>query len=307
MNRTLAAEFILLGFSKDLTVNIFLFVLFLVLYLVTVFGNILIMSLILATRHLHTPMYFFLCVLSLVDLSMSTSVVPRLLMDLFSSQRSISLGACAIQFYNILLMSGTECLLLALMAYDRYIAICLPLHYVVLMRWSICYSLTALVWIMSFIIFIIPAVLMPMDLCYPNQINHFMCEVLAVIQLACDDIILSEIVMFVTCFIALFLPFVFIIVSYVCIISSVLKIHSTGRSKAFSTCTSHITVVILFYGPAMIVYFGPSSQYSTNQGKYLSLFSYIICPSLNPLIYSLNNKDVKDTSRKLFVRFIAPQ
>ncbi|XP_075717788.1 olfactory receptor 2G3-like [Rhinoderma darwinii] len=297
-NRTITTEFILLGFSTDLRVNIFLFVLFLAIYIVTINGNGLIMWLILFNSHLHTPMYFFLCILSFLDLCTSTSVVPKLLADFFSTRRSISLGACTLQFYTVLLMSGTESLLLALMAYDRYVAICRPLHYPMLMRWRTCYSLTALVWIVSFMIFIIPAFSMPMDLCYPNHINHFMCEVLAVVQLACDDIILSEVVMFVTCFIALFLPFVFIIVSYACIISSVLKIHSTGRSKAFSTCTSHITVVVLSYGPSMIVYFGPSSQYSTNHGKYLSLFSYIICPSLNPLIYSLNNKDVKETIRK---------
>ncbi|XP_075125754.1 olfactory receptor 2D2-like [Leptodactylus fuscus] len=300
MNWTIANEFILLGFSKDLRVNILLFLLFLGLYLVTVFGNLLIMSLIVTSPTLHTPMYFFLCVLSLVDLSMSTTVVPQLLTDLFSTRRLISLDACAIQLYTILLMSGTECFLLSLMAYDRYLAICRPLHYPILMRWSNCFRLTASVWTVSFLVFIIPPLFMPLDLCYPNHINHFMCEVLAIIQLACDDIYLSEVVMFVTCFIGLLIPFVCIIASYTCIIFSVLKIHSTRRSKAFSTCTSHITVVILFYGTAMTMYFSPSSQYSTSQGKYLSLFSYIICPSLNPLIYSLNNKEVKDASRKLF-------
>ncbi|KAG9468273.1 hypothetical protein GDO78_023112 [Eleutherodactylus coqui] len=306
MNRTLATEFILLGFSRDLTVNIFLFLLFLVIYLVTVIGNVLIMSLIVTTANLHIPMYFFLCILSLVDLCVSTSIVPRLLADLLSSHKLISLGACFTQLYILLLMSGTESLLLMLMAYDRYIAICRPLHYPVLMRRSICYCLTGLLWIISFMVFILPALLMPIDLCYPNHINHFMCEVLAVMQLACDIIYLNELVMFVTTFIALFLPFVFIIVSYACIVSLALKIHSTGRSKAFSTCTSHIIVVILFYGTAIIVYFGASSQYSTNQGKYFSL-SFIICPLLNPLIYSLNNKEVKNANRKLILRFTITQ
>ncbi|KAG9468593.1 hypothetical protein GDO78_022409, partial [Eleutherodactylus coqui] len=302
MNRTLATEFILLGFSKDFRVNIFLFLLFLGIYLVTIIGNVLIMSLIVTTPNLCTPMYFFLCILSFLDLCMSTCVVPRLLADLLSTVRLISLGACTMQFYTNLLMSGTESYLLALMAYDRYIAICRPLHYPVLMRWSICYRLTALLWITSFIVFILPCLLMPIDLCYPNHINHYMCEVLAVMQLACDTIYLSEVMITVNCFISLFLPFFFIIVSYACIISSVLRIHSKTKSKAFSTCTSHITVVILVYGTAMILYFSPSSQHSTSYGKYLSLFSYIICPSLNPLIYSLNNKEVKDTSRKVFVR-----
>ncbi|KAG9468274.1 hypothetical protein GDO78_023113 [Eleutherodactylus coqui] len=300
MNRTLATEFILLGFSNSLRVNICLFLLFLGIYLVTVNGNILIMCLILRTPNLHTPMYFFLCVLSFLDLSVSTCVVPRLLADLFSTLRLISLGACAIQFYTILFMAGTEFLLLALMAYDIYIAICRPLHYPVLMKWSICYRLTALLWIISFVVFILPALLMPTDLCYPNHINHFMCEVLAVIQLACDDIYFSKIVMLLTSLIAILFPFMIIIVSYACIISSVLRIHSTKRSKAFSTCTSHITVVVLFYGTAMFVYFSPLSQSSGNQGKYFALFYNVICPSLNPLIYSLNNKEVKEVIQKMF-------
>ncbi|XP_056419433.1 olfactory receptor 2B2-like [Hyla sarda] len=300
-NRTIATEFILLGFSTNLSINILLFVLFLANFIVTLGGNILIMWLIVVYSQLHIPMYFFLCILSFLDLCTSTSVVPKLLVDFFSTRRSISLGACALQFYTVLFMSGTESLLLALMAYDRYVAICRPLHYQVRMRWRTCYCLTALVWIVSFMVFIIPALSMPLDLCYPNRINHFMCESLAVMQLACDDIFSNEVVMFMTCLIALFLPFMFIIVSYSCIISSVLKIHSTKRSKAFSTCTSHISVVVLSYGTSMIMYFSPSSQYSTNHGKYLSLFSFIICPSLNPLIYTLNNKDVKESIRKLFI------
>ncbi|KAM4043909.1 olfactory receptor 5AR1-like [Anomaloglossus baeobatrachus] len=279
MNRTIADEFILLGFSDDPAVNIPLFLLFLVLYLITVTGNVLIVSLIVATADLHTPMYFFLCVLSVVDLCMSTSVVPRLLMDLFSSHRSISLGACVLQFYIVLLMSGAECLLLALMAYDRYTAICQPLHYPVLMRWSICYRLTATVLITSFMIFIIPPLLKPMDLCYPNHINHFMCEVLALMQLACDNIYFM----------------------------SVLKIRSSKRSKAFSTCTSHISVVILFFGTGMIMYFRPVSLHSSsNREKYISVAYVIVTPMLNPVIYSLNNRDVKATFRKVLSKPYIP-
>lgn len=299
-NRTLVTEFILLGFSKDLRINKGLFVMFFVFYLVSLFGNGLILCIIHINSQLHIPMYFFLCILSIVDLCISTSAVPRLLYDLLTAHNVISIGACTIQFFSILFLGGTESLLLALMAYDRFLAICHPLHYPIQMRWSVCYRLTAFLWVMSFIIFIIPPLAMPMALCNPNHINHFMCEVLAVIQLACDSIYLSELVMLVTCFIALFLPFMFVIVSYIYIISTVLKLKSTRRSKAFSTCTSHITVVALSYGTSMLMYFGPSTQYSTNQGKYLSLFSYTVCPALNPIIYSLNNKEVKDTIKHLF-------
>ncbi|XP_056419438.1 olfactory receptor 2B6-like [Hyla sarda] len=299
LNRTIVTEIILLGFSWDLTISRVLFVLFFVIYFITVFGNGLLILVVLTNSHLHTPMYFFLCMLSFLDLCNSTCVVPRFLIDLFSIRRTISVGACAIQFYTILLMGGTECLLLTVMAYDRYVAICRPLHYTVIMRWSICYRVMAIVWISSFFIFVFPSLTMPMPLCYPNQINHFMCEILAIRKLTCTHFFFSEILVLGICFTSILLPFVFIIVSYACIISSVLKIQSAGRSKAFSTCTSHISVVALFFGTGMIMYFGPSADYSTNQGKYISVFYNVICPMLNPLIYSLNNKDVKEQLQKM--------
>ncbi|XP_073529518.1 olfactory receptor 2B6-like [Phyllobates terribilis] len=298
-NRTVVTEIILLGFSRDLTTSTVLFLLFFTVYVITVIGNCLLMLVVLLTPHLHTPMYFFLFMLSFLDLCNSTSVVPRLLLDIFSIRRAISTGDCAIQLYTILLMGGTESLLLTLMAYDRYVAICRPLHYLVLMRWSVCYRLTAIVWILSFFIFVFPTLAMPIPLCNPNQINHFMCEILAITELTCTHLFLSKLLVLCICFTSLLLPFVFIIVSYGFIIFSVLKIHSAGRSKAFSTCTSHILVVALFFGTGMILYFGASAEYSTNQGKYISVFYAIICPMLNPLIYSLNNKDVKERLKKL--------
>ncbi|XP_075125751.1 olfactory receptor 5AR1-like [Leptodactylus fuscus] len=301
-NRTLATEFILLGFSKDLKTNIVLFVVFLLVYLVSIFANCLILCLILLNTNLHIPMYFFLCILSFMDLCVSSSILPRLLVDLVSGQRVISLAACTVQFYIILLMGGTECLLLALMSYDRYVAICRPLHYPVLMRWSNCYRMTALVWVSSFVIFILPSFGTSVTFCNPNQINHFMCEVIAVMKLACEDAHYNEVLTPIACFIALFLPFLFIIISYIRILYSVLKIKSAGRAKAFSTCTSHVTVVVLFFGTAVVMYFGPSSEYSENYGKYLSLFYNVICPTLNPIIYSLNNKDVKAAQRKFFLK-----
>ncbi|XP_018427473.1 PREDICTED: olfactory receptor 2A5-like [Nanorana parkeri] len=299
-NWTIATELILLGFSTNRNVNLALFPLFFVMYVITFVGNGLMIFIIFFNPRLHIPMYFFLCILSVLDLSYSSTVVPKLLEDLLSVRGLISIRGCAMQLYMILLLGGTECLLLALMAYDRYVAICRPLHYTVLMRWSVCYILTAFMCTASFVIYLLPSLLMPLELCYPNQINHFVCEVLAVIKLACGNIYLSELVIFSTSFISLLLPFVFIIVSYVCIICSVLKVHSAGRSKAFSTCTSHISVVSLFFGTSMIMYFGPSSQYSSNQQKYVSLFYVVVSPMLNPLIYSLNNREVKRTFVKVF-------
>lgn len=299
-NSTIATELILMGFSKDTMTNIFLFVLFFLIYVVTVVGNCAIMYVIFLNTHLHTPMYFFLGNLSFLDLSNTSSAVPRLLIDLFSAQRTISLSACLIQLKVLLLVGATECLLLAVMAYDRYIAICRPLHYPILMKWSVCHKLTAFVWIYSFMTVIMPSFGLPVKLCYPNKINHFMCEVLPVIKLSCDNTYIKEIVIFSFSLISLLPPFLFILTSYICIITAILKIHSTGRSKASSTCTSHITVVVLYYGTGMVTYFRPLTDDSPNQEKYISIFYVIIAPMLNPLIYSLNNGEVKKTLKNLF-------
>ncbi|KAM3931060.1 olfactory receptor 2G3-like [Leptodactylus fuscus] len=301
-NQTVITEVILLGFSNDPRINTVLFLLFLTFYLVTIIGNFLIICIIIANAHLHIPMYFFLCNLSFIDFCYSSTAVPKLLVDLLSLQRTISKLACGMQLYIILFMGGTECQLLVLMAYDRYIAICRPLHYPVQMRWSVCYRLTAFVWIFSFMIYIFPSLLMPITLCNRNQINHFMCELLAVLKLSCGDLYMNELVIFSTSFISLLLPFMFIIISYLCIISSVLKIRTSARYKAFSTCTSHIIVVALYFGTGMVTYFGPSSQYSSNQEKYISIFYVVICPMLNPLIYSLNNREVKKSLKSLFTK-----
>ncbi|KAM4043905.1 olfactory receptor 2B6-like [Anomaloglossus baeobatrachus] len=221
--------------------------------------------------------------------------LPKLLVDLFSTERIISIAGCGIQLYISLFLGDTECLLLALMAYDRYIAICNPLHYPVLMRWRVCCQLATMVWITSFFISVVPSLLMPMRLCSPNRLNHFMCEVIAVIKLSCDNIYLNQLAIFSISFFTLLLPFLFIIITYICIISTVLNIQSVERIKAFFTCSSHVIVVVMFYCTAMAMYFGPSSQYSTNQEKYISVFYVLIIPMLNPLIYSLKNKEVTKT------------
>ncbi|KAM5164232.1 olfactory receptor 13C3-like [Mantella aurantiaca] len=292
-NRTLASEIVLLGFSKNVKINISLFLLFSVVYLITVIGNGLMICAILLSPHLHIPMYFFLCNLSFIDFFYSSSAMPKLLVDLLSRDRTISITGCGIQVYISIFLGDTECLVLALMAYDRYVAICRPLYYPILMRWRVCICFASFVWISSFLISVVPSLLMPMRVCNPNQINHFMCEIIAVIKLSCDSIYMNQLVIFSISFFTLLLPFMLIICSYICIISSVLRIHSVELSKTFSTCASHITVVVLFYGTAMVMYFGPSSQYSTDQEKFISVFYVIVIPMLNPLIYSLKNKEVK--------------
>nr|DBA25530.1 TPA: hypothetical protein GDO54_009908 [Pyxicephalus adspersus] len=292
-NRTLATEVVLLGFSKNGIINIALFIFFSMVYLITIIGNGLMICVILFSPHLHIPMYFFLCNLSFIDFFYSSTAMPKLLVDLLSEDRIISIIGCGLQVYISVFLGDTECLLLALMAYDRYVAICRPLHYPILMKWTVCVWLASFVWILGFLLSMVPSFLMPMTACNPNQINHFMCEVIAVIKLSCDSIYMNQLVIFSISFITLLVPFMLIICSYICIISSILKIHSVERSKTFSTCTSHIIVVVLFYGTAMVMYFGPSSQYSTDQEKCISVFYVIVMPMLNPLIYSLKNKEVK--------------
>ncbi|XP_044146881.1 putative olfactory receptor 2W6 [Bufo gargarizans] len=299
-NQTIITEFILLGFTMNMKINIGLFILFLVIYIVTTVGNCLIILMVIINPKLHKPMYFFLCMLSILDLCYSSTVLPRLLTDLFSSERTISRLACCIQIYVILQVEGSECQLLAVMAYDRYIAICRPLHYSIIMRWSICYRLTSLVLFSSFMLCIFPSLFSPLIICY-NQINHFMCEMLAIIKLSCESISSHENLVFFISFITLLIPLMLILLSYGFIISSVLKIRSAGRSKAFSTCTSHLAVVALYFGTVMLMYFGPSSMYSTDQEKYSSIFYVIVSPMLNPLIYSLNNRDVKESFKKFLM------
>ncbi|XP_066444825.1 olfactory receptor 2B6-like [Eleutherodactylus coqui] len=301
-NQTIFTEVFLLGFTTNMKINVGLFFLFLTIYIVTTVGNSLLILMVIMNPKLHKPMYFFLCILSILDLCYSSTVLPKLLTDLLSTKRTISSIACTFQIFVILLVEGCECQLLAVMAYDRYIAICRPLHYSTFMRWSMCYRLVSLVFICSFMLCIFPSIFTPLTICY-NRINHFMCEMLAIIKLACGDISSSELQIFSISFITLLIPLMLILLSYASIISSVLKIRSAGRSKAFSTCTSHLAVVALYFGTVMLMYFGPSSMYSTDQEKYSSIFYVIVSPMLNPLIYSLNNREVKEAF-KMFLKNI---
>ncbi|XP_026518868.1 olfactory receptor 13H1-like, partial [Terrapene carolina triunguis] len=217
-----------------------------------------------------------------------------------SKRPSISLGRCLAQMYLSRFLGITECLLLAVMAYDRWVAICKPLRYTLVMNNRVCLQLAAMSWSGSFLLCLSDFLPKQPRFCGPNAINHFVCELQAMLKLACSDTRSNQIVMVSTSVLVLLVPFSFILVAYVHIIAAVLRIHSTqGRTKAFSTCASHITVVALFYGAAIFVYLRPQSKSSPDQDKYISLFYGAVTPVLNPLIYSLRNKDVKEALKKL--------
>ncbi|KAM3931091.1 olfactory receptor 5P52-like [Leptodactylus fuscus] len=301
-NHTTVTKFILLGLSQNLTICIFLFVMFLKLYILTILGNIFLIFTIIVSPKLHTPMYYFLCNLSFLDLCYSSTSVPKLLVDLFSKKRSISVSMCLTQMTTSITLGSTECILLAVMAYDRYIAICYPLRYTAIMSWRVCRYITVIMWLGIFILSTFPTISRPLVFCKQNQLNHFFCDILLLLEVACGDLSFYKITILVVGFFTLVASPIFIIGSYSSIIISVLKIRSSqGRSKAFSTCASHLTVVLLFFGPSMTMYIGQSKRFSPYL-KYISIIYMVVTPVLNPLIYSLRNNEVKKAFRKILSR-----
>ncbi|XP_077137942.1 olfactory receptor 13F1-like [Ranitomeya variabilis] len=305
-NHTSIREFILVGFSQDLPACIVLFALFLIISVLTILGNSYLIVGVIISPQLHTPMYYFLCHLSVLDLGYSLSTVPKLLFDIFFKKRRISAIGCLLQMNVSLFLGGTECLLLAVMAYDRYVAICLPLHYPTIMSRRVCRCITIIMWSGSFLISTVPMMIKPLVFCKENTLNHFACEILALLEVACGDLSFYKITMVVACTFALLSPFILIVVSYICITISILKIQSVGgRSKAFSTCASHLTVVLMFYGTTMTMYMGQAKSFAPYL-KYIALIYAVFTPVLNPLIYSLRNNEVKGAFRKILTRVSHP-
>ncbi|XP_004715006.1 putative olfactory receptor 2W6 [Echinops telfairi] len=292
-------EFVFLGLSSQPEIRLILFIMFLFFYVLTVAGNIIIITLIRLEPHLHTPMYFFLTNLSFLDICYTSTNVPQMLSNMVG-KKTISFSGCATQMYFSLSFGMIECVLLGVMAYDRYVAICHPLHYTVIMDQNTCVQLAAISWSSSFLSSMVINILtLSLPYCGPNILNHFFCEVPSVLRLACTDTLLTELVVFVFSIIIVFIPFFLIVVSYVRILQSVLRMGSaSGRQKALSTCASHLTVVALFYGTAIFMYMRPQSKSSRAGGKIIAVFYTVITPMLNPLIYSLRNQDVKKAFRR---------
>ncbi|XP_023382911.1 olfactory receptor 10AG1-like [Pteropus vampyrus] len=300
-NMTTITEFVLLGFSDIPNSQWILFGIFLVIYLTILMCNSIIILITRIDPVLQTPMYFFLNNFSFSEICYVTTTVPRMLMDLLTQKGNISLVACAVQMCFFLIIGGSECLLLTMMAYDRYVAICNPLHYPLVMNHKVCVQLAIAAWVGA-----APAVIgetyqiFSLPFCGSNTINHFFCDIPPVLKLACGDTFLNEVTVCVVTVVYIIVPFLLIVISYGKIIANILKISSaSGRAKAFSTCSSHLIVVVLFYGTGIFTYFQPKTNQSEGTGKVISLFYTVLIPTLNPIIYTLRNKDIMMALRKL--------
>ncbi|XP_066468859.1 olfactory receptor 13H1-like [Tiliqua scincoides] len=293
-NETEPEIFLLTGLSSQPFMRKVIFVVFLFLYLITITGNGLIVLLTAVDSHLHTPMYFFLGNLSLLDICYTSSTIPQMLAHSLAENPTISHARCFAQMRISLFLGVTECILLAVMAYDRFVAICSPLHYSLIMSRKVCGCLAASAWTLAFLLSVVIFFIMKTQLCGHNVINHFLCEVQAVVKLACSDISASLGVTLGSSVFTLLVPFAFILVTYVRIGLAVLRIRSAqGWRKALSTCGSHLTVVGIFYGTAIAMYLKPPDR-SSDQDKFVAIFYGVVTPMLNPLIYSLRNKAVKE-------------
>ncbi|KAM6170068.1 olfactory receptor 13C7-like [Rhynchocyon petersi] len=301
INQTGIKEFILLGLSEHHNLEITLFVLFLSIYSVTMLGNSFLIVLNMLDTRLHSPMYFFLSNLSLVDILGTSSFVPLMLVNFLETQKTISFPGCALQMFMTLALGVTECLLLVVMAYDRYVAICQPLRYTELMSGSTCVPMVVVSWSIGFTNSLLQSMLAwHLPFCGHNVINHFFCEILAVVKLACGDISRSALSLMVTATFMTLAPLLLILLSYIFILAAILRVPSAaGRHKAFSTCSAHLTVVVIFYGTLSFMYFKPKAK-DPYLDKIIALFYGAVTPSLNPIIYSLRNTDVKAAAIALF-------
>ncbi|KAM4809965.1 olfactory receptor 11L1-like [Rhinophrynus dorsalis] len=293
-NDTVVTEFQLLGFKSLQNLKTFIFLLFLIIYILTLSGNLLIILLVSVSKRLHSPMYFFLSNLSVSEVAFTTNIIPNMLQNLLSGDGTISLNGCLTQYYFFSSTATTECVLLAIMSYDRYLAICDPLRYTSLMTIHLCIQQVIWAWIAGFIISMFTLILLCMShYCGPNVIDNFFCDLKPLIELSCSETFLVEIESFFFASVLTLFPFVYIIITYIIIICTIIKIPSaTGRKKAFSTCSSHLAVVSTYYGTLITMYVVPFRKQIFNVSKTLSLLYTIVTPLLNPIVYSLRNQEI---------------
>ncbi|XP_058052991.1 LOW QUALITY PROTEIN: olfactory receptor 5F1-like [Ahaetulla prasina] len=303
-NYTTVSEFILLGFGENPKLKVPIFIFFLLIYFFTVVSNLGMIFLIRMDAQLHTPMYFFLSNLAFIDFCYSSNIIPKALEKFLAEKKTISFSGCIIQTYFFVALASTEIILFGLMAYDRYVAICNPLLYPSLMSHAQCFKMAGGAFTAGFLNSIIHTTLVgTLSFCHSNEINHFFCEIPQLLKLSCSKIFLTEIFIFLCAGINMLGSLLIILSSYIHILSTIFKMNSVvGRQKAFSTCISHLIAVFIFYGTGLFIYLQPSSNYSEDQNKIVSLFYAFIIPMLNPLIYSLRNKEVKDSLKRTMDR-----
>ncbi|XP_070270133.1 olfactory receptor 1I1 [Myotis yumanensis] len=308
-NQTVISEFLLLGLSEKPEYRTLLFGLFLSMYLITVFGNLLIVLAIISDSHLHTPMYFFLSNLSLVDAFFSSTTVPKMLANLWSQSRAIPFAGCLVQMYAFHLFGTMDSFLLATMAIDRFVAIVYPLRYLVIMSPRVCGLLVGGPWLVTNLQSLVHTCLMAqLTFCAGSEIPHFFCDLIPLLKLSCSNTHTNELVIFAFGILMGISPLSCILLSYTCIFRVIFKIPSAqGKWKAFSTCGSHLTVVSLFYGTVFAVYLHPASLTSSQKDKAAALMCGVVIPMLNPFIYSLRNKDIKAALRKFLSRTTSSQ
>uniref|UniRef100_A0A8C4WH59 Olfactory receptor n=1 Tax=Gopherus evgoodei TaxID=1825980 RepID=A0A8C4WH59_9SAUR len=308
LNQTTMTEFLLLGFSEGRELQILQFVEFLVIYLVAMTGNLFVITAVILDLHLHTPMFFLLINLSMLDLGFISVIIPKSMVNcIMNTRKTISVYGCFAQIFLIILSGCTEGFMLSVMAYDRHAAICNPLHYVNIMNKRVCHQLVASAWTVSFFFALVNTLfLLNVNFCGPNEVSHFICELPSLLALSCTTTFTNEMVLLTSVVIFGLSSFIPILVSYIHIISTILRIRSAeGRSKAFSTCSSHLTVVCLLYLTALLQYMKPNAAPSVILNKLFSIHYSILTPMLNPIIYSLKNKEVKMALWKIYSNHVS--
>ncbi|XP_034276324.1 olfactory receptor 9G4-like [Pantherophis guttatus] len=308
-NHTLVTDFVMVGFTPDPFLRTILFVMFLATYTLTLTGNLGLITLIYLDSRLHTPMYFFVGSLSFLDVWYSSVYTPRILYDCLSKDNHISLAGCAAQFFFSAGLGWSECFLLAFMAYDRFVAICNPLLYAIAMPKKLCVQLVVGAYTVGFANAIAhTGNTFRLRFCGSNIINHYFCDVPPLVKMACDDTRVYELILTALIGFSLLAATAVIVKSYIGIVAAIIRIRSAaGRRKAFSTCSAHLVSVSLFYGTMLIIYSTPNSYHTPNWDKTNALFYTVVNPLINPLIYSLRNKDVKAAFKKVWGRFTAPK
>ncbi|KAM5171573.1 olfactory receptor 11L1-like [Mantella aurantiaca] len=296
----------ILGFQFPQKINVLVFFLLLMIYFIAICGNLLIITLVFYSKSLHSPMYFFLSQLAVSDILLITDILPNILHMVLMKEAIIPLSVCITQFYFFAVMEVLECFLLTVMSYDRYLAICKPLHYSLIMNHQLCWSIIVICWILSFLAAMIDIItISKMQFCGPYIIDHFFCDLDPILGLACGDISIIQLEVMLLVIIVAVIPFFIIVISYFYIIFTIFKIPSvTGRQKVFSTCSSHLIVVSTYYVTLMSVYMVPSRGQLQNITKFFSLLYTILTPVLNPIIYSLRNKDLNNVVGKLINNFL---